>query len=103
MNVPMHNTTYIVIVIVLLVAMDTCILAVCDQRIQKNQTIGLRCWLMLFVMGFALVSIPVGMVVAFQFPLIVPIGALATFAGFAHTGALEIKRRYLSRKVSKSL
>jgi hypothetical protein len=89
--------------IVLLVAMDTCILAVCDQRTQKNQAIGFRCRLMLFVMGFALVLIPVGMVVAFQFPLIVLIGALATFAGLGHSKALEIKRRYLSGKTGRHL
>ena len=87
--------------IVLLVAMDTCILAVCDQRTQKNQVIGFRCRLMLFVMGFALVLIPVGMVVAFQFPLIVLIGALATFAGLGHSKALEIKRRYLSGRAGR--
>jgi len=83
--------------------MDTCILVVCDQRTQKNQTVGLRCRLMLFVMGFALVLIPVGMVIAFQFPLIVLIGALATFAGFGHSKSLEIKRRYLSGKASRHL
>lgn len=39
----MQSTPYIVTAIVLLVAMDTCILAVCDQRTQKNQVIGFRC------------------------------------------------------------
>ena len=100
---PMQSTPYIATAIVLLVAMDTCILAVCDQRTQKNQAISFRCRLMLFVMGFALVLIPVGMVVAFQFPLIVLIGALATFAGLGHSKALEIKRRYLSGRAGRHL
>ena len=100
---PMQNTTNIVWVIVLLVVVDTSIFAVCDQRSRKNHTISLRCRLTLFLVGFALVLIPAGMVVDFRFPIILVIGALAGFAGLAHSRALDIKRRYMSGKSSKHL